>query len=68
MENHFDVNYELEMRLKEAGKDDLVSEIRQVASLANIHYVRQKRTKRLRKRYIMCTYLRWKRTVCYFIR
>lgn len=47
MENHFDVNYELEMRLKEAGKDDLVSEIRQVASLANIHYVRQKEPKGL---------------------
>lgn len=47
MENHFDVNYELEMRLKEAGKDDLVNEIRQVASLANIHYVRQKEPKGL---------------------
>lgn len=35
------------MRLKEAGKDDLVSEIRQVASLANIHYVRQKEPKGL---------------------
>lgn len=47
MENHFDINYELEMRLKESGKDDLVSEIRQVASLANICYVRQKEPKGL---------------------
>lgn len=47
MENYFDVNYELEMRLKEAGKDDLVKQIRQVASLANIHYVRQKEPKGL---------------------
>ncbi len=42
MENYFDLNYELEMRLKEAGKNDLVDLIRQVASLANIHYIRQK--------------------------
>ncbi len=42
MENYFDLNYELEMRLKEAGKGELVDLIRQIASLANIHYVRQK--------------------------
>ncbi|HBD06500.1 MAG TPA: UTP--glucose-1-phosphate uridylyltransferase [Firmicutes bacterium] len=47
MENYFDLNYELEMRLKEAGKNDLVDLIRQVASLANIHYVRQKEPKGL---------------------
>lgn len=47
MENYFDLNYELEMRLKEAGKDDLVDIIRQTATLANIHYVRQKEPKGL---------------------
>jgi len=47
MENYFDLNYELEMRLKEAGKNDLVDLIRQVASLANIHYIRQKEPKGL---------------------
>lgn len=47
MENYFDINYELEMRLKESGKSELADEIRQVASLANIHYVRQKEPKGL---------------------
>ncbi len=47
MENHFDINYELEMRLKEAGKLKEVDEIRQIASLANIVYVRQKEPKGL---------------------
>lgn len=47
MENFFDTNYELEMRLKESGKNDLVDLIKQVASLANIYYVRQKEPKGL---------------------
>ena len=47
MENYFDTNYELEMRLKESGKNDLVDLIKQVASLANIYYVRQKEPKGL---------------------
>ena len=42
MENYFDVNYELEARLKDSGKFDLANEVRNIANIANIHYVRQK--------------------------
>ena len=42
MENHFDVNYELEERLKASGKDKQVKLIRDIADLANIYYIRQK--------------------------
>ncbi|MFR1598385.1 MAG: sugar phosphate nucleotidyltransferase, partial [Coprobacillus cateniformis] len=37
MENHFDVNYELEERLKASGKDKQVKLIRDIADLANIY-------------------------------
>lgn len=47
MENHFDINFELEMRLKESGKSDLAEYIHQIGSLVNIHYVRQKEPKGL---------------------
>jgi UTP--glucose-1-phosphate uridylyltransferase len=47
MENYFDVNYELEMRLKEAHKDELADEVHQIASLANVYYIRQKEPKGL---------------------
>ena len=47
MENHFDINYELEMRLKESGKVAEADMIHQIASLANIAYVRQKEPKGL---------------------
>ena len=47
MENYFDINYELEMRLKEAGKTALADEIHQIASLANVVYTRQKEPKGL---------------------
>ncbi len=47
MENYFDVNYELEMRLKQAHKDDLADEVHQIASLANVYYIRQKEPKGL---------------------
>lgn len=47
MENHFDINYELEMRLAESKKYDLVKQIRSIAELANIHYIRQKEPKGL---------------------
>ncbi len=42
MENHFDVNYELEERLKASGKHAQVKLIRDIADLANIYYIRQK--------------------------
>jgi len=47
MENYFDINYELEMRLKDAGKIALADEIHQIASLANVVYTRQKEPKGL---------------------
>lgn len=47
MENHFDVNYELEERLKASGKDVQVKMIRDIADLANIYYIRQKEPKGL---------------------
>lgn len=47
MENHFDRNYELEERLKEAGKFEQEKMIREISDLANIYYVRQKEPKGL---------------------
>lgn len=47
MENHFDVNYELEERLKASGKDKQVKLIGDIADLANIYYIRQKEPKGL---------------------
>jgi UTP--glucose-1-phosphate uridylyltransferase len=42
MEDHFDRNTELEERLSKDEKDTLFNEIRHIADMANIHYVRQK--------------------------
>ncbi len=47
MENYFDINYELEMRLRNSGKNDLADEVHQIASLANVYYIRQKEPKGL---------------------
>lgn len=47
MENHFDVNLELENKLKSTGKGDQAKEIRKIAELANIYYIRQKEQKGL---------------------
>lgn len=41
IEDHFDRQFELEYFLEERGKDDLVAQIRDIADLADIHYVRQ---------------------------
>jgi UTP--glucose-1-phosphate uridylyltransferase len=41
LEDHFDRNFELEHQLHEKGKSDDLIEIRQLADLADIHYVRQ---------------------------
>lgn len=43
IENHFDYSYELEMILKEAQKEELLKKVEHVSTLANIHYVRQKK-------------------------
>jgi len=42
IEDHFDYNFELEYRLKEANKMDSYQKIREVADLATFTYVRQK--------------------------
>ncbi len=47
MENHFDVNWELEQRLLAKGKEEECKEIRDIANLANIYYIRQKEPKGL---------------------
>lgn len=47
IEDYFDVNYELETRLHESGKDKQVQLIRDIANMANIYFVRQKEPKGL---------------------
>lgn len=47
IENHFDINFELEERLKGSHKDKQVQLIRDIAQMANIHYIRQKEPKGL---------------------
>lgn len=42
IEDHFDRSLELEQRLQDAGKHDELAEVRRIAELADIHYVRQK--------------------------
>jgi UTP--glucose-1-phosphate uridylyltransferase len=42
IEDHFDRNHELESRLEDSGKDDLFNEMRHIADMANIHFIRQK--------------------------
>ncbi|MDQ3953769.1 MAG: UTP--glucose-1-phosphate uridylyltransferase [Actinomycetota bacterium] len=42
MEDHFDRALELEERLEKTGKLDELDEVRGVAALADVHYVRQK--------------------------
>jgi UTP--glucose-1-phosphate uridylyltransferase len=47
IEDHFDKSYELEEELKKSGKEDLLSQIRDISNLVNIHYIRQKEPKGL---------------------
>jgi UTP--glucose-1-phosphate uridylyltransferase len=42
IEDHFDYPYELEKRLREAGKDKLADEVCTIANMANFIYIRQK--------------------------
>ena len=41
IQEHFNPNFDLETRLQETGKDDLLSELREINNLANIHYIYQ---------------------------
>ncbi|MEG0364329.1 MAG: UTP--glucose-1-phosphate uridylyltransferase GalU [Erysipelotrichales bacterium] len=47
MENHFDYSYELEHRLLESNKQEEAKMIKDIANMANIHYIRQKEPKGL---------------------
>ncbi|KEP25921.1 UTP--glucose-1-phosphate uridylyltransferase GalU [Bacillus zhangzhouensis] len=42
IEDHFDRSIELEQNLLEKGKNEQLAEIRHIAEMANIHYIRQK--------------------------
>src|ERR671918_611619 len=42
MEDHFDRDIELELHLERKGKEEELEEIRRIADLAEIHYIRQK--------------------------
>jgi UTP--glucose-1-phosphate uridylyltransferase len=42
IERHFDKSYELEEELHAAGKEERLKRVRDIADLADIHYVRQK--------------------------
>ncbi|MDQ3914950.1 MAG: UTP--glucose-1-phosphate uridylyltransferase GalU [Actinomycetota bacterium] len=42
MEDHFDRSLELEERLEKSGKAEELEEVRRVAAMAAVHYVRQK--------------------------
>jgi UTP--glucose-1-phosphate uridylyltransferase len=47
MEDYFDYSLEYEAKLKESGREDEIPELRQIAELCNIHYIRQLETKGL---------------------
>jgi len=47
IEDHFDRTFELEVTLEAAGKFELLKEIREIADMADIHYVRQGEAKGL---------------------
>jgi UTP--glucose-1-phosphate uridylyltransferase len=42
LEDHFDRNFEMEMQLERSEKDFLFNEIRRIADMANIHFIRQR--------------------------
>lgn len=47
IEDHFDRNIELEMRIKEKEDEALYNQIRHIEDMANIHFIRQKELKGL---------------------
>ncbi|NRD77913.1 UTP--glucose-1-phosphate uridylyltransferase GalU [Bacillus sp. BRMEA1] len=47
IEDHFDKSIELEQMLEEKQKLEVLNEIQQISSMANIHYIRQKEPKGL---------------------
>lgn len=47
MENYFDYSIEYDKKLREAGKEALADDMRKIADMANIYFLRQKETKGL---------------------
>ncbi|MPW27189.1 UTP--glucose-1-phosphate uridylyltransferase GalU [Alkalibaculum sp. M08DMB] len=47
IEDHFDKSVELELELKEKGKDDLLKIVEDISEMVNLNYVRQKEPKGL---------------------
>lgn len=47
IEDYFDVNYELESRLRKSGKDKEADEMRKIAEMANVMFIRQREPKGL---------------------
>lgn len=47
IEDHFDKSYELEEELNKKGAEDLLSAVKNISNLADIHYIRQKEPKGL---------------------
>ncbi|WP_105618973.1 UTP--glucose-1-phosphate uridylyltransferase GalU [Vallitalea okinawensis] len=47
IEDHFDRSIELELELEKKGKDDMLTEVRKISNMVNIHYIRQKEPKGL---------------------
>jgi UTP--glucose-1-phosphate uridylyltransferase len=47
IEDHFDRSFELEEELKKKGQEELLAQVRQIANLVDIHYIRQKEPKGL---------------------
>lgn len=43
IEDHFDPSFELQDTLQKKGKEELLKMIKKISSLANIHFIRQKR-------------------------
>lgn len=42
IEDHFDRSIELELELEKSGKEDYLKMVREIANMANVHYIRQK--------------------------
>ncbi|WP_432665521.1 UTP--glucose-1-phosphate uridylyltransferase GalU [Wukongibacter baidiensis] len=47
IEDHFDRSIELEIALENKGKDALLSQVKDISNMVNIHYIRQKEPKGL---------------------
>ncbi|GAB3058511.1 UTP--glucose-1-phosphate uridylyltransferase GalU [Virgibacillus ainsalahensis] len=47
IEDHFDTSYELEEKLTQKGKMEMLEMVQSITNLANIHYIRQKEPKGL---------------------